>query len=68
MNLTCNNDANRTFIAAKGGIEAIVSAMTAHSNVSKVQEWGCFTLANLARNDANRVWRNIVLRPLWVPC
>jgi hypothetical protein len=43
-------------IAARYGIEAIVSAMAAHVNVSKVQEYGCVALANLAsNNDANRV-------------
>jgi uncharacterized membrane protein YecN with MAPEG domain len=43
-------------IAAYDGIEAIVSAMTAHSNESEVQEQGCVALGILAReNDANRV-------------
>jgi hypothetical protein len=38
--------------AAKHGIEAIVSAMTAHSNIPEVQEWsGCGALGNLARNN-----------------
>jgi hypothetical protein len=52
----CHNDANHVLIAAKQGIEAIVSAMTAHSNVSKVQEQGCYALGSLAcSNDANCV-------------
>jgi hypothetical protein len=29
--------------------------MTAHSNVSKVQEQWCLALGNLACNDANRI-------------
>jgi hypothetical protein len=49
------NDDNHLSNAVKGGIEAVVSAMTAHSNVSKVQEWGCAALGNLACNDANCV-------------
>jgi hypothetical protein len=32
-----------------------VSAMTTHINVSKVQEWGCLALGNLACNNVNRV-------------
>jgi hypothetical protein len=49
------NDANCVSIAAKYGIEAILSAMTAHSNVSRLQECGCAALGNLAGNyDANR--------------
>jgi hypothetical protein len=32
-----------------------VSAMTAYSNESKVQELGCDALGTIARNDANRV-------------
>jgi hypothetical protein len=55
-NLARNNDANRLWIEARHGIEAIVSAMTAHSNMRKVQEWGCLALVNVAsKNDANRV-------------
>jgi hypothetical protein len=51
-----NDDANCVSIAAKYGIEAIVSAMTAHSNVSRVQVYGCAALGNLAcGNDANCV-------------
>ncbi len=54
--LAANNDANRVSVAAKHGIEAIVSAMAKHSKASKVQEWGRLALGNLARNnDANRV-------------
>jgi hypothetical protein len=55
-NLVSNNDANFVSIAAKHGMEAIVSAMTtAHSNVSIVQERGCLALTNLACHAANRV-------------
>jgi hypothetical protein len=39
----------------KHGIEVIVSAMTAHSNVPEVQEWGCLALANFACSEANFV-------------
>jgi hypothetical protein len=53
-NLACNNDTYRASIAAKHGIEAIVNAMTAHINESKVQECACGALRNLAaNNDAN---------------
>jgi hypothetical protein len=48
-------DDNNISIAVKDVIEVIVSAMAAHSNVSKVQELGCGALWNLARNDANSV-------------
>jgi hypothetical protein len=55
LNLACN-PANKVSIAAKHGIEAIVSSMTAHSNVSSVQAQGCAALRNLAaNNDANGV-------------
>jgi hypothetical protein len=55
-NLALNSDANRVSIAAKHGIEAIVSAMAAYSNITEVQECGCLALANLAcTNDAYRV-------------
>jgi hypothetical protein len=37
--ISCN-DANNVSILAKNGIETIVNAMTAHSNVLKVQERG----------------------------
>jgi hypothetical protein len=50
--LARNNDANRVSIAAKHGIEAIVSAMTAHKNVSKVQEGGCLALFALTHNES----------------
>jgi hypothetical protein len=51
-----NNEASCVSIAAKDGLEAIGSAMVAHSNVSKMQELGCAALGNLARdNYANRV-------------
>jgi hypothetical protein len=50
--LAWNNDANRVSIAAKHGIEAIVIAMTAHSNIPGVQKWGCFTLFNLTFNES----------------
>jgi hypothetical protein len=36
-NLAFNNDANRVSIAAKHGIEAIVSSMTVHSSIPKAQ-------------------------------
>jgi hypothetical protein len=40
----------------KHGIEVIVSAMLAHSNVPEVQEWGCLlALANFACSEANFV-------------
>jgi hypothetical protein len=29
-----------------------VSAMTVYSNVSKVQEWGCFALSSLSFNES----------------
>jgi hypothetical protein len=40
--------ATRVSIATKYGIEAFAIAMTTHSNVSRVQELGCFALGNLA--------------------
>jgi hypothetical protein len=43
---------NKRSIAAKHGIEAIVVAMTAHSNAAKVQEWGCLALFNLTFNES----------------
>jgi hypothetical protein len=49
------NDDNHLSNAVKSGIEAVVSAMTAHSNMSKVQEEGCLALGCLAYNDANCV-------------
>jgi hypothetical protein len=54
--LACN-DANCVSIAAKHGIEAIVSTMTAHSYIPEVQEHGCLALFNLSFNEsvANRI-------------
>jgi hypothetical protein len=44
------------FWSSKNGIEVIACVMTAHRNVSKVQECGCGALGNLAsNNDVNRV-------------
>ena len=51
-NLASNNDANRVSIAAKHGIEAIVSAMTTHTNAPKVQDQGCLALFNLCFNES----------------
>jgi hypothetical protein len=56
MNLACDNYENSVSVAVNHGLEAILSAMTAHNNVSKVQEQGCLALGNLvSNNDANRV-------------
>jgi hypothetical protein len=42
------NHDHRQSSAVKDGIKAIVSAMTAHSRVSEIQDHGCSALANLA--------------------
>jgi hypothetical protein len=49
------NDDNHISSVVQDIIEAIVSAMTAHSNVSEVQEEGCLALGNLACNDTHGV-------------
>lgn len=48
-NVAANVD-NQVSIAKAVGIEAIVSAMRAHSRHSGVQEQGCWVLGNLAWN------------------
>jgi hypothetical protein len=50
-----NDDANCVSIGVKYGIEAIVSAMAAHRNVSKVQRRGGLALGILASNHENYV-------------
>ncbi len=44
----CNG---KVYSAMEGDIEAIVSAMAAHSNMWNVQEYGCLALGNLSRNN-----------------
>ena len=46
----------RVKIAAAGGIETVIAAMTAHKTSAGVQEEACGALGNLAaNNDNNRV-------------
>jgi hypothetical protein len=42
-------------VASKGGIEAVVGAMSDHGSSAAVQERGCAALVNLAANAENKV-------------
>ena len=50
-----SNKKNRTIIAAKGGIEAIILAMKVHLASEALQQQACVALENLAENDDNKV-------------
>ena len=49
-NLACDAPANRTAIAAAGGVECVTAAMRTHADAADMQEDGCLALGNLARN------------------
>jgi hypothetical protein len=46
--------ANETLIVTKGGIEAVVVALNAHTASENLQLFGCMALANLTVNDATQ--------------
>jgi hypothetical protein len=50
--LTTSHAANKTAVAAAGGIEAVVAALRAHSGAANVQERGCYALAHLTTSHA----------------
>jgi hypothetical protein len=44
----------QALLASKGGIEAVVTAMTSHRAVVAVQYQGCFALACICEFDINQ--------------
>ena len=48
-------DENDVAVATRGGIEAVVRAMGAHTSSAIVQEHGCGAVCNLSLNNENRV-------------
>ncbi len=49
--LVCTSLANKIKIASLAGIEAIIKAMSIHTNNSGVQENACCALGNLAASN-----------------
>ena len=47
----CRNEQSQTHTRTQGGIEAVVTAMRRHAENTKVQEYACGALCNLAFND-----------------
>ncbi len=54
VNLAFNSN-NQITIAARGGIEVIVTALATHCKIENVQHVGCWAFKNLALNVNNRI-------------
>ena len=59
---------NKVAIAAAGGIERVVSAMSGHAGSASVQGSGCAALQNLAANAGTSLWYLYMACGIGVAC